>query len=873
MIRPVAADGRIETGGIFTPIHRQRVVERIAAAATQRVVLIIAPAGYGKSVALRQYLDAAREPHVRYDVYPEHGSLLGFVRGFADALLDLAPDARKTVSGAYEKSRGSKTPGHDLALWLHAHIKTYNGVIAIDDLHLVEGDPEITKFLVSLIERTRGRTRWIVASRSPLDLPFGSWLAYGEMDLMVDEKDLEFSIDEARQAARASRVSVRDEELQEILQMTEGWPTALSFALRTSTRLVDLRNIAATTREMIYRYLAEQVYFSLSDEERDLLHFTAYLPEIDLEVMRHAGYDRAKAVVEALRQRVSFIYPDRPGVYRCHDLFRDFVQHQVELEGDDAARALRLRAAGVLEEMGRTAAALTLYAHARAHENAVRVLSTRGFDLMEHAHADTVIAAINALPQSMRGGDSVVLALRAVGHADAMQLERAEALFQQALEQAPDATTRSAIALRYGLVLVNRGKPIEQIMLPLLEEELTTDVRAEIVAMLAASYSWSAPDVSARYLDEAEALLKQILDDATRAKVVQRLGFAAQYLHRLDDARSYSLRAAELATDVGLFSLAARAYTVLAGCASESLSSTPQVLWYAQQSSSSAAKAGDLQSVNLALMFTIAIEVRRGNFDRVETLLKQLQPAAVSDRYRAAVVASANAMVAANGGRFQDAIRISRPALSDSINARDRIVAAASCALWTAATGEWNDVLARDLQEQLDSFEPASESDQQFADLSRAELAVALALSGKTTLALKVVGRVKEATGPVSAAFGRIANAIIASVRSQSMDCAFTEALDTAREFGVLGYGRMIELAYVAWSQRQPNDRKRLLTKAELSVLELLNKGKTPKDIALETGRSVYTVQAHIQNIIGKLGCSGRNEALVIARAQGLISA
>ena len=53
MIRPVTADGRIETGGPFTPVRRPRVVERIATAATQRIALILAPAGYGKSVALR----------------------------------------------------------------------------------------------------------------------------------------------------------------------------------------------------------------------------------------------------------------------------------------------------------------------------------------------------------------------------------------------------------------------------------------------------------------------------------------------------------------------------------------------------------------------------------------------------------------------------------------------------------------------------------------------------------------------------------------------------------------------------------------------------------------------------------------------------
>lgn len=874
MIRAVAADGRIETGGAFTPIGRPRVVERIAAAAMQRVVLLIAPAGYGKSVALRQYLEASREPHVRYDVYSEHGTLLGFVRGFADALLEIAPDARKTVSGAYEKSRASKTPGQDLAVWMHAHIKTYSGIVAIDDLHLVEGDPEITKFLVALIERTRGRTRWLIASRSTLDLPFGSWLAYGEMDMIVDEKDLEFTIDEARQTARASRVSVRDEELQEILQMTDGWPTALSFALRTSTRSVDLRNIAATTREMIYRYLAEQVYKSLTEEERDLLHFTAYLPEIDLDVMRHAGYDRAKAIVEVLRDRVAFIYPDRPGVYRTHDLFRDFVQHQVELEGDDTARALRLRVAQALEAAGRIAPALTLFAKARKHEDALRLIETHGFELMEQAHADAVGAAVDALPQQIRSNDAVVLALRAVGHANALRFERAEGLFQRALEQSKSIAVRSAVALRYGLILVNSGKPIAPLMLPLLEDDgLSVDSRAEIVALLAASYSWSAPEAAAQYIDEAETLMPQITEETTRAKVVQRLGFAAQYLHRIDESKTYSLRAAELATDLGLHSLAARAYTVLAGSATENLASTPEVLWYAQQCSTAAAKAGDLNIVNVALLYTISVETRRGNYERLETLLKQLPAAALSDRYRAASVASARAMVAASNRKFEDAVRLMKVVAADAVLTRDRIFSGSLCALWAAARDEWSESLAKELQDRIDEFAPSSEADRQYGDVSRAVFATALALAGKTTAALKTVGKVKESSGPVGSAFAQIANGIIGAVRSQSTECAFSDALEVAREFGVFGWARALELAFVAWSERQPQDRKKLLTKAELTVLALLNEGKTPKDIATETGRSVYTVQAHIQNIIGKLGCSGRNEALVIARAHGLLSA
>ncbi len=364
MIRPVAADGRIETGGAFTPIRRPRVLQRIASAAAQRIVLIVAPAGYGKSVALRQFLGTLERECVRYDVRSEHANLLGFVRGLADALLNVAPDARKTVSGAYEKSRSSKTPGAELAVWMHAHIKAYTGVIAIDDLHLAENDPEISRFLMALIERTKGRSRWIIASRSSLDLPVGSWLAYGDMDLNVDEQDLRFTMEEARQAAKSSRVGVRDDELQQILAMTDGWPTALSFALRTSTRSVDLRNIAAGTREMVYRYLAEQVYLMLEPPERELLQIIAYMPEIDLDVLRHAGYSKPKALIEALRDRVAFIYPDRPDVYRCHDLFRDFLQHQVELRGDAFAKEMQTAVAGALERANRLPDALTAFSQA-----------------------------------------------------------------------------------------------------------------------------------------------------------------------------------------------------------------------------------------------------------------------------------------------------------------------------------------------------------------------------------------------------------------------------------------------------------------------------------------------------------------------------
>src|SRR5581483_8323026 len=440
MIRPVRADGRIDAGGVFTPIYRPRVVDRIAAAAQQRVVLIVAPAGYGKSTALRQYLESSKEPYVRYDLHADNSNLLGFIRGFAEALSEIAPDARATVTSAFESARRSPTPGTDLALWMYAHLKAHTGLIAIDDLHLAEEEPEVSRFLASLIERTKGRTRWILASRSSLDLPVGSWLAYQEMDLAVDEADLRFTTDEARETARVSQVRVRDEELDELLSLTDGWPTALSFALRSSTRSLDLRNVQATTRDLIYRYLAEQVYGSLDERERDFLSLAVLMPRIDLGVLQHAGFDDALAIVENLRHRAAFISPDKEdrGIYHCHDLFRDFVRHQIGLEGESAIKAAHVRVAQAFESAEESASALFHYAEADDNPAIVRILDAHGFALIEQAHGDAVAKALDALDPTVRSTSAMALALRGLLEAGAGRYDQAESYLKRAADRTTD---------------------------------------------------------------------------------------------------------------------------------------------------------------------------------------------------------------------------------------------------------------------------------------------------------------------------------------------------------------------------------------------------------------------------------------------------
>ncbi|MHB8141671.1 MAG: LuxR C-terminal-related transcriptional regulator [Vulcanimicrobiaceae bacterium] len=874
MIRAVGPDGRIETGGAFRPIARPRVLDRIAAAAAQRIVLLLAPAGYGKTIALRQFLETVEEPVVRYDLQAEHGALLGFVRGFADALVGCAPDARKTCSGAYERSRSSATPGLDLAVWLQAHLAAFRGTIAIDDLHRGESEPEISRLLETLIERTKTRVRWVISSRSPLGLPIGTWLAYQDADLAVDDRDLRFTAEEARTAARALRVAVRDEELNDLLTLTDGWPTALGFALRSSTHSSDLRNVRATTRELIYRYLAEQVYRSLSDDERVMLAVASMLPQIEVTILERAGFERPLAMLEELHRRVAFIYEERPGVYGCHELFRDFLTHELSIDGASSMLAYRLRAAKALEATGKRAAALGLYVDAGADDEVGRCLRAHGFELLEQGYADTVGRAVAALGQTRLRSDGIVLALRGLLESHAGRFDRAQSLMRRALAAGLPVSLRARVALKLSSLLFNQGRHPGAILEPLRQEaQLSVDLRAELEATLAAIHARAGETEAARSAAAAaEIFLEDVEDEAVRAGVLQRLGIVAFELEEYEFAKQRYAGAADLASSLGLHSLAARAFTGLSTTAIVAENDLAAESWYAQQAAEAAAKAGDVLDLHTAYVQLLDGEIRRGDRERAVFYEERLAQLRTSDPARSVYLAVLRAHRLAWEGNFSDAHRLAAAAWDRLAHPSARLVCGALCAVYFAADGRSRE--AGLLVEHITASLQGDEGRAAGGEYGRhAALFCALAevVAGRSTSASRLLRIGPGRPSAVIQALERAVSMLLACAHHPSADWERArESCDAFHALGYGGYARLCEALIDRLAQTGTREQA-VLTPAEVDVLRRLAGGRKAKEIAAETGRSVHTIQAHVQNAIEKLGCHGRSEAITVARRLGVL--
>ena len=814
----------------------------------------------------------------RFALRAEHATLLSFLRGLAEALGDGAPHAITSLAEAYERNQASPNRAADLARWMNAHLESFSGVVAIDDLQIADDDAEIARFLTALIEGSKERIRWILASRSTIGLPVGSWLAYRDADVAIDEHDLRFTFEEAAAAARDLGLSIRDDELCDLLELTEGWPAAMSFALRTSTRSSDLRNVSAVTREMIYRFLAEQVYGALDEEERSLLEVAMALPTIDVKVLERAGFDRALQIAERLRERTAFIHEESPGVYYCHDLFRTFLRHQNALVGMRSQQVVQERAGRALEESGDIEHAIAAYAAAGLRQDVLRLLEHHGFDLLERARSDVVSRTIESLDETTRCENATILALHGALQAMAGKFTRAESLLRRSLARAGKDRNLIAVAsLRLASMMANQGQDVSALL-----ENVGGDLdqsaahRAEAISLISGQQAVNGdPALAASAAMRAEKMLCDVDSDAVRAKILHRIGIAYHHLGMAVRAFEVLTQSCELAADLRLFGLESRANAVLSNLTLHEYDDVEQQLQYAELAAASAEKAGDAFALQTALLQMLSAEMRRGDVEAsiaIEQRLATVRTSELAGRYLT-IFRSARL---AWEGRFGEAHQLLSSCWSQMTFSFDRVSCGGEYALFLALDGKREESarLVKEILEGLGSHEATGLYRIRATAITRVLCALTEAINGRTTRADRILGRSRSHKDGVITLVVRVVESIMLRIRhgSESGADRVKEGIAVLKDLHYADIARLLGAVDSIVANRS-FDRPRAggLTPSELDVLRLLSQGLMPKEIAEHTSRSVYTVRVHIANAIAKLNCHGHSEAIRAARRLRLI--
>lgn len=337
-------------------VTRYRVLARALAPAREaRLVLAQAPAGFGKTTLLVQ-LTAALALSQPVDVVwvsldAEDNDANRLFAAVCAALEPLAlPWALPPADWLAQLQDAGPHGRAALAPLLNALAGRQGRSIALvlDDLHHVT-DSGALALLDAFIDRLPPEVCLFVGSRVAPALSLARWRAAGEL-VELGFEDLQFDV-EAAAALRELRglAQVSDEQLQAALARTHGWPAGLQLLLGHAREQGSVPSlIGPAAHRHLFDYFAQEVLAELPAALQDFALRCSVLPELSPTLCQAlTGRDDAAIVLDGLYRRQLFLsaLDEAVPVLRFHDLFRDFLQRELERREPGAALALHARAA------------------------------------------------------------------------------------------------------------------------------------------------------------------------------------------------------------------------------------------------------------------------------------------------------------------------------------------------------------------------------------------------------------------------------------------------------------------------------------------------------------------------------------------------
>jgi LuxR family transcriptional regulator, maltose regulon positive regulatory protein len=487
----------------------------------QSLVLLCAPAGFGKTSALaHQITELPAGTALAWVSCDTEDSPLQLLRCMVAALepFDLPwrsePDALMAgVSRADPpavRQRALRATTAELINALDA-CDVPHGVIVADDLQRVE-HAEVFEFLAQLLERFTPRWTLVIATRHEPPLPLARLRARGEL-AEFRAADLQFTLDEAK--ALAERAGVAAPLAASLHERTQGWPAGFKLALNVVThapspRSDSLATLGPAIDRQVFDFLASEVVDRLPAALRDFLMSCAVLRELTASrCAALTGDPQAALRLEQIESAGLFVDTiDGPELtLRLHDLFRNALQQRLTREAPQRLPELYARAAATEPDAARRVnyllraeradeAALVLRDHAPAllTQGAVSVVGRLAEQFPPAAAASSALAHVRGLLAWARWDfEAMSAAMRA-----------AEAGYRQAHDDA-----HADLALGYLAVAQNalgRSDQIDARLLALNGEHLGLETRL----MVLLARLWNALDQGPH--DSAGPLLDQMLD-------------------------------------------------------------------------------------------------------------------------------------------------------------------------------------------------------------------------------------------------------------------------------------------------------------------------------------------------------------------------
>ena len=307
-------------------MERPRLLELFTRKKDVKLIVLTAPAGYGKTISTLQYVSTLTCPFVWYQLDQYDNDPAVFIQYLIAGIERHFPGfGAETLQLVLQSKVGSSLRSIVIALINElANLPQPDLAVVLDDYHVIF-TPEIHGFIQELLEYLPFGIQLVIASRISPPFNFSRYQVAGEM-LMLGSDALRFTAPEMREFISQRQLSPSQAVVDSLMARTAGWPAALKL-LAASAVQKDL-TLKSKDAEYIYDYLANEVLDRQPEEIRQFLILTAILETITPEMADWLlERNDSRNILENLEKQQLFLTPlaGQSNAYRYHQLFRDFL--------------------------------------------------------------------------------------------------------------------------------------------------------------------------------------------------------------------------------------------------------------------------------------------------------------------------------------------------------------------------------------------------------------------------------------------------------------------------------------------------------------------------------------------------------------------
>ncbi|MGF1492328.1 MAG: hypothetical protein ACFBSC_07730 [Microcoleaceae cyanobacterium] len=393
-----------------TTVPRPRLLQKFNSYPSARLTLVSAPAGFGKTTFLWQWLSQVDCPIAWLSIDPADNNIFSFWQYVTAAL-----EAVQVIPSEWLPTLMHLVEQQETESFLTAlinQITTFSQplILVLDDYHFIENST-IHQELTFLLDHAPQQLHLAIATRADPPLPLARLRGRGQL-VELRATDLRFTPEETQTFLnQVMQLQLSAPQLEILQTRTEGWIVGLQLA---SLSLQNCQNPAAFidsfqgSQSYILDYLTQEVLHTQPEALQSFLLKTSILDRLcgslcDALLDEDSSLSSGAEILEQLEQANLFIVSldHQRRWYRYHHLFRDLLHHQLQRSEADLIQHYHRRAAEWYQQQDLPDEAFKHYLIIQDLEQAANVIEQQACSWMIDAQYTTLMNHLQMLPYSM----------------------------------------------------------------------------------------------------------------------------------------------------------------------------------------------------------------------------------------------------------------------------------------------------------------------------------------------------------------------------------------------------------------------------------------------------------------------------------------